>query len=161
ALQQAKVSNIEYLTKLQALENQGRDDDIELAKLDRELRDSVRAQFGLPPRPKKDEINRAEHARSLGIEPNFELPVQASKKSHSSQALQTLNFPDELESVMDKIADTARLAEQEMGLSTLFLAFGFLEWYESDSSDKKAFAPLLLLPVTLEVAKSRGRRIYF
>jgi len=161
ALQQAKASNIEYLTKLEVLESQGRDDDIALAKLDRELRDSVRAELGLPPRPKKDEINRAEHARSLGIEPNYELPAKASKKSHSNQALQTLKFPDELESVMEKIADTARLAEQEMGLSTLFLAFGFLEWYESDSSDKKTFAPLLLLPVRLEAAKSRGRKIFY
>jgi very-short-patch-repair endonuclease len=161
ALQQAKVSNIEYLTKLEVLESQGRDDDIALGKLDRELRDTVRAELGLPPRLKKNEINRAEHARSLGIAPNYELPPKASKKSHSDQALQTLKFPDELESVMDKIADTARLAEQEMGLSTLFLAFGFLEWYESDSSDRKAFAPLLLLPVRLEVAKSRGRKIYY
>jgi hypothetical protein len=61
--------------------------------------------------------------------------------------LQTLKFPDELEAVMEKISGDARLAEQEMGLSTLFLAFSLLEWYESDASDKKAWAPLLLLPV--------------
>ena len=42
---------------------------------------------------------------------------------------------------MEKIANDARLAEQEMGVSTLFLAFGFLEWYEADDSDKKAYAP--------------------
>jgi hypothetical protein len=64
ALQQAKSSNIEYLTKLQALESAGRDDDIALAKLDRELRDSVRVELGLPPKPNKHDINRAEHARS-------------------------------------------------------------------------------------------------
>jgi Protein of unknown function (DUF4011) len=52
--------------------------------------------------------------------------------------LQTLKFPDELEAVMEKISGDARLAEQEMGLSTLFLAFSLLEWYESDASDKKA-----------------------
>ena len=67
ALQQAKVSNIEYLTKLEVLESQGRDDDIALAKLDRELRDLVRTELGLPPRLKKNEINRAEHARSLSM----------------------------------------------------------------------------------------------
>jgi hypothetical protein len=109
ALEQARVSNIEYLMKLEALESQGRDDDLELAKLDRELRDAVRAQLNLPPRPKKNEINRAEHARGLGIEPNYELPSQASKQSHRDQSLQTLKFPDELESVMEKVSDTARL----------------------------------------------------
>jgi hypothetical protein len=44
-----------------------------------------------------------------------------------------------------------------MGVSTLFLAFGFLEWYEADDSDKKAYAPLLLLPVKVERQKLRGK----
>jgi len=29
---------------------------------------------------------------------------------------------------MGKIVADAKLAEQEMGISTLFLSFGFLEW---------------------------------
>ena len=61
---------------------------------------------------------------------------------------------------MEKIAGDAHLAEQEMGLSTLFLAFGFLEWYESENSDKKAFAPLLLLPVQIEKQKIRGKFVF-
>jgi hypothetical protein len=85
ALQQAKASNIEYLTKLQALESAGRDDEIALAKLERDLRDTIRADFGLPPLAKKNEINRAEHARTLDIDPNFELPPQATKKPHKGQ----------------------------------------------------------------------------
>ena len=61
---------------------------------------------------------------------------------------------------MEKISADARLAEQEMGLSTLYLAFGFLEWFESEASDKNAFAPLLLLPVRLEVQKFKGKAVY-
>ena len=75
-------------------------------------------------------------------------------------ALQTLKFPDELDRIMGKIVADAKLAEQEMGISTLFLSFGFLEWYESDASDKKAFAPLLLLPVTVDVKKQYGKNTY-
>lgn len=161
AFEHAKVTDIEYLTKLEALESQGHDDEIALSRLERELRDKVRSQLGLSPRPKKSEINRAEHARSLGIDPNPELQAKVSKTSHSDEALQTLKFPDELERVMEKISSDARLSEQEMGLSTLFLAFGFLEWYESDASDKKAFAPLLLLPVSLEAEKVRGRDVFY
>jgi very-short-patch-repair endonuclease/RecA/RadA recombinase len=160
AYQHAKVSDIEYLTGLEALESVGRDDEITLSRLERELGDKVRSQLGLPPRQKKAEINRAEHARSHGIDPNPELQAKISKASHSEQTLQTLKFPDELESVMEKIFSDARLAEQEMGLSTLFLAFGFLEWYESDDSDKKTFAPLLLLPVRLEAEKVRGHEVF-
>ena len=61
---------------------------------------------------------------------------------------------------MEKIADEARLAEQEAGLSTLFLAFGFLEWFDSDASDKPMYAPLLLLPVKIEREKVRGKDVY-
>jgi hypothetical protein len=61
---------------------------------------------------------------------------------------------------MEKIFGEARLVEQEMGLSTLFLAFGFLEWCDSDSSDKRAFAPLLLLPVQIERQKVQGKLAY-
>src|SRR5262249_31712818 len=161
ALEQAKVSDFEYLMKLEALASQGRDDEIALGRLERELRDKIRLQLGLPSRPKKAEINRAEHARSVGIDPNPELQPTISKGSHTDQALQTLKFPDELESVTEKIAADARLAEQEMGLSTLYLAFGFLEWYESDESDAPAFAPLLLLPVGLEDDKVRGHKVFY
>ncbi|MCA1386123.1 MULTISPECIES: DUF4011 domain-containing protein [unclassified Bradyrhizobium] len=127
ALEHAKVSNLEYLTKLQALESSGRDDEFSLGKLERELRDHIRDEFELPPRPKKAEINRAEHARRSNIDPNPELGRVKSKPSHSDAALQTLKFPDELERVLEKIAADARLSEQEMELSTLFLSFGFLD----------------------------------
>jgi very-short-patch-repair endonuclease len=160
ALEHAKVSNLEYLMKLQALESSGRDDELALGKLDRELRDHIRNEFDLPPRPKKTEINRAEHARRANIDPNPELARVKAKPSRGDAALQTLKFPDELERVLEKILADARLSEQEMGLSTLFLSFGFLEWYESDNSDKKAFAPLLLLPVALDVKKSYGRNSF-
>jgi very-short-patch-repair endonuclease len=160
ALEHAKVLHLEYLTKLEALESAGRDDELALAKLERELRDHIRSEFGLPPRPKKAEINRADLARHAGIDPNFELSPVKTKASHSDGALQTLKFPDELDRIMGKIVADAKLAEQEMGISTLFLSFGFLEWYESDASDKKAFAPLLLLPVTVDVKKQYGKNTY-
>jgi very-short-patch-repair endonuclease len=161
ALDHAKLSDFEYLTQLGALENIGRDgDEFEVIKLERQLRDRVRTKLGLPPRPKKGEINPAEQARLKGVDPNYELKPTKTKPSHTDSILQTLKFPGELERIMDKLIDDARLAEQEMGISTLFLAFGFLEWYDSDSSDKKLFAPLLLSPIRIERKKPNGKPIY-
>jgi hypothetical protein len=94
------------------------------------------------------------------LNPISELQPAKTKASHTDQALQTLKFPDDVERIMGKIVADARLAEQEMGISTLFLAFGFLEWYESEDSDKKAFAPLLLLPVKVEAKKIHGKTVY-
>ena len=144
ALEHAKVSDIDYVTKLDALETEGRDDEIELARLERQLRDRVRVQLGLPPRATRAEVNRTEHARSLGIDPGLELKPRRPSGSRESHSLQTLKYPDELERVADKILGQARLAEQEMGVSTLFLAFGFLEWYEADDFRKAS----LCAPVT-------------
>jgi very-short-patch-repair endonuclease len=158
ALDRGFETDVEYLTALDAMESTGREDDAALAKLERQLRDRVREELGLPPRRSVKEVNRAEHARSLGIEPTHELPP--AHKARDGRVLQTLKYPDELEAILDKIAGDARLAEQEMGLSTLFLAFGFLEWYESDASDKLAYAPLLLLPVSIEKQKVRGKTVY-
>ncbi|SDW85002.1 AAA domain-containing protein [Alicyclobacillus hesperidum] len=52
---------------------------------------------------------------------------------------------------------TARTSLEEQGANTLFLAMGFLEWYESESSDKPLMAPLVLVPVTLERDTARDR----
>jgi len=161
ALEHAKVSDIEYITKLDELERSERDDEFAFAAIERELRIKVRAQLGLPPRPGRNDVNRADHARSLGIDPSSDLQQERSRSSREDDSLQTLKYPDELESIMERISSDARLAEQEMGVSTLFLAFGFLEWYEADDSDKKAYAPLLLLPVNIEGRKVRGKDIYY
>ena len=160
ALEHAKVSDVEYHTRLKALESTGHDDDEAIMAVERDLRERLRSQLGMPPRPKRIEINRNEHARNFRIDANPELPSSATKTAHLDKKLQTMKFPDELEAVMAKIADDARLSEQEMGVSTLFLAFGFLEWCEADASEKKYFAPLLLLPVTLDIRKTHGRKFF-
>jgi Protein of unknown function (DUF4011)/REase_MTES_1575/AAA domain len=158
ALDRGRATDVEYLTAVEAIEATARDDEIAMEKLERGLRDRVRVELGLPPRPSRKELNRVDYSRSLGIDPSLDLDPASEVKD--DLVLQSLKFPDELEVVVEKISADARLAEQEMGLSTLFLAFGFLEWYDSDTSDKGAFAPLLLLPVQIDRQKSRGKPVY-
>ena len=158
ALDRAHATDVDYLTAVESIEATARDDEVAMEKLERQLRDRVRKELGLPPRSSGNEVNRIDHARSLGIDPSLDL--DSSRGTGGARVLQTLKFPDELEAVMEKISAEARLAEQETGLSTLFLAFGFLEWYESDGSDKKACAPLLLLPVQIDKRRVCGRPVY-
>jgi len=161
ALAHAKASDLEYLTKLKALESTGRDDEFASAEAERELRDRLREQLGLPPRPTRKTINPAEHAREQNIDPSYELQPKSNKSERLGRRLQTLKWDETLDAIMEKISDGARLAEQEMGLSTLFLVFGFLEWYEAADSSKKNFAPLLLLPVAVNKRKNnKGKIIY-
>ncbi|MFD1733008.1 DUF4011 domain-containing protein [Deinococcus malanensis] len=50
----------------------------------------------------------------------------------------------------------------EQGMHALYMGVGFLEWYESPDSDKKRYAPIFLIPVTLERKNvSSGYRLVY
>ena len=69
---------------------------------------------------------------------------------HVDTKLQT-NLPAEkLQKKLLKLYRDAQTCEEEHGTSLLFLALGFLRWYESESSDIERFAPLILLPAQLQ-----------
>ena len=63
--------------------------------------------------------------------------------------MQTALAPDLLQRRLHAIYRDAKTAEEERGVNILFLAFGFLRWYEDDRSDALRQAPLILLPVNL------------
>ncbi len=62
---------------------------------------------------------------------------------------------DELLIKLLKIQSDAQTYIQEQGANLLFVAMGFLHWYESDSSEKERIAPLLMIPVTIKRSGSR------
>ena len=62
-------------------------------------------------------------------------------------------FPEDLEATLRKITNAARTGIEETGSNNLYIAFGFLEWYDANHSDQPRLAPLMLLPVSVE----RGR----
>jgi hypothetical protein len=43
----------------------------------------------------------------------------------------------------------SEIAEEEQGINILYVAIGFLQWFEDERSDVKREAPLILVPVTL------------
>ncbi len=64
--------------------------------------------------------------------------------------LQTRLTPDGLQTRLLKLYRDARTFEEEQGVNILYLALGFLEWYEDENSNEKRQAPLLLVPVVLQ-----------
>ena len=64
----------------------------------------------------------------------------------------------DLDARLTRLAREARSAMEEGGGSTLYLALGFLRWFESPSSSQPRMAPLLLLPV--ELARRSARDPY-
>lgn len=64
----------------------------------------------------------------------------------------------ELGSALTKLYRSSRLSLEENGANTLYLALGFLKWYETTKSEIPRFAPLLLLPV--EIIRKSAQKGY-
>lgn len=97
-----------------------------------------------------------EWAKVLGIDNSYELPrpdLEHSKPEHCDNNIQVLLFPNEMEARLRGIRNKAQTAIEETGAGILYLALGFLEWFESPDSDKSRLAPLFTIPVMLERGK--------
>lgn len=95
---------------------------------------------GPPRKPRAEDF-----ARVIGFPTQFD----EAARPEQAPALRVLFYPDDLERVMRRVASEARTAIEETGSNFLHLIFSFLEYTESDDSEKKLLAPLVAVPVTL------------
>src|SRR5580704_13511753 len=78
-----------------------------------------------------------------------ETPRLVTPRTGDPNGLQT-SLPSELlHKRLHAMQRDAKTAEEERGVNVLFLALGFLRWYEDEKSDMPRDAPLILLPVYL------------
>lgn len=63
---------------------------------------------------------------------------------------------NELNNALTFLYRSSRTAMEENGANTLYIALGLLRWYETPSSERPRYAPILLLPVEI-VRKSSAR----
>jgi hypothetical protein len=166
AFQTARLSDEIYISALKELDEEG-DDASAVQRIERDLKDRGRAQLDLPPRPTRprQSLTPSEYAQTKGIDPSYDLPHSQQdgqdKGTHLDDVIQTLLFPEQMERKLAGIRDNARTALSEMGVNVLHIAFGYLEWYESDTSDRRLFAPLLLHAVEVERTLVRQTYRYF
>jgi hypothetical protein len=162
ALEAARLTDERFLEEMAALPG-GDVASAEAAAIERRLRDRVRASLAMPVRKSPPPTALAEHAIRLGIDPSFDLrpsPPLSDRRQRQAAEFQALALPDVLDRQLAKIRDTARTVAEETGVSTLHLALGFLEWFESDASDRAITSPLLLLRVDIERHIVRSRYQY-
>jgi len=145
-----------YLSRLDNIDPDADDSLEKIALIEREMRDQIRHDLGLPPRQTRSNLSLEQHALNNHISPSYELPKpqgSSSNKQHYDSNMQTLFLPDAMERRLNSIYSKCRTWTQETGINVLQAAFGFLEWQDSPDS-KIAYAPLLLLPVALEKKKT-------
>ena len=141
-----------FLAALAKIEQEGSDPG-QLAGIERSARDVIRLQLGRPPWQPETNLSRDQLAQRHDIKPDFELPVANSEDSETryvDDLLQTKLFDEELASRLRLIRDRARSNLNDRGVSTLFAAFGFLEWFQHQQPSQPLLAPLLLLPIEIE-----------
>lgn len=72
------------------------------------------------------------------------------KPEHIDDLIQTAHSPKKLQSIAGKTYTNARRVMKITGTNQLYLAIGFLKWYERPDSDIESQAPLILIPIVME-----------
>ena len=85
------------------------------------------------------------------------LEDEDADRRHTDNRLQTKLSADALDKSLLKISAEAESYYQEQGVDLLYLALGFLTWYEAESSSIPRKAPLVLVPVSLQRGSARAR----
>ena len=158
-IQNAKRTDELYKEKLAELGPNPSDRQIQ--KAERELRNRVRSQLGLP--LYEPTLDPKKRAVELGITSDYDLPLPNGNaaRRHNDLKLQTLFFREDLDRKLSALRESTRVLLQDAGLSTLYCAFGFLEYYDTEASDQKRLAPLVFFPIELNRELDRGEYRYF
>ena len=105
----------------------------------------------------KEYPNAEQWAKWLGLKTDYEVPEKNANKDipakHKDKKIQTLLYSEDLEAVLRSIRTKANSAIEETGTNILYMAFGFLQFYEQKPDQILRLAPLILVPVRLERGK--------
>lgn len=107
---------------------------------DRLVHQELPLQFYLPPDTQLDAEDEADEPGAAFAEA---LPEVGPNE------LLTDKPPQQLLLSLNQLRQRARTAVEEQGVNVLYVAFGFLEWTESASSQNLIRSPLILVPVAL------------
>ncbi|MEQ1724165.1 MAG: DUF4011 domain-containing protein, partial [Pseudobdellovibrio sp.] len=151
-LEKKKKTDEKYLSDLSELGTPSNKRKLQVIEF--QLRDQIRAELNLPPLDRKKRPSAASVAESFGINPNFDLQLDSDLEQHNDNLIQTLIYQDELEAVLDGIVEQKELVESETGTEPLYIALGFLEWYEAEQSTTSYTSPLMFLPAEIQKRKN-------
>ncbi|EXM40502.1 hypothetical protein RASY3_01150 [Ruminococcus albus SY3] len=114
------------------------------------LEDEIAADetFKIMPVPADFKMEMAE-SKIYETETQREKISEIAAGEFRSKRLRTFLTEAELEKTMKKIHRMAKVSMEENGVNTIYLALGFLRWYETDKSERPRYAPLVLVPIDI------------
>ncbi len=139
-------------------------DEVECSTLDDETLKQgelpLEMELGADPAVHSGDATNSEGESGTASEENdFQLPepTEDPEDRHIDLCLQTPLLDKPLERRSKNILRSWRSGIDETGMNFLYLAMGFLDWYEDDHSDVLNRAPLILVPVHIERARLNRR----
>lgn len=97
-----------------------------------------------------DEFLKASEGKIFSLE-NEKINIRAvADEELKNHRLRTYLSQLDLEKSMAKLRRLAKVSLEENGANTIYIALGFLEWYETERSEKPRYAPLVLIPVDIK-----------
>lgn len=84
-----------------------------------------------------------------GVQLEAAVEEELDESRYTDLLLQTRLNEDRLQKRLLAMAREARTLEEEQGINVLYLALGFLHWFEDENSKVERQAPLILVPVVL------------
>lgn len=113
----------------------------------------------------EDEVSKGESFKIMAAPSDFSLKLSDSgifeaengvqqteaiaESEFKNHRIRTYISENELERTLKKLHRQAKISIEENGANTLYLALGFLRWYETEKSEKTRYAPLVLVPVDI------------
>ncbi len=113
-------------------------------------------EFSLVPCPQEIEAekrNEKEYSFTRSLKDEYREFMNTEMKS---KRVVSLLSEEDLDYAIKALYYTSRTDLEENGANTLFVAMGFLKWYESDVSKLARYAPVLLYPIEM-IRKSSAR----
>lgn len=124
-----------------------------------EVLKAEKASMTFLPAPEQEVVPNALPApdeENSGVELAYSVQLPDDDQRQSDRALQTKLTNSSLSKKLLSIYYESREFEEEQGVNVLYLACGFLKWYESENSEIARYAPLILLPVELVRQTEKG-----
>lgn len=162
-LEQGKLTDEGYLNAMDEIDEDDEGALDAIKKIDRVLRNKIRQELGLIPLGEQKGLSNIEVAKKHGINPSYEMPMPTTEnlekaEKHTDKYIQMLLKPEEMTRTLSGLVSYVKTDIDETGVNTLYISFGFLQWYESKSSSKPCTSPLFLLQ--LEVEKKQSKEGY-
>ena len=118
----------------------------DLSKLEDEV--SRGEDFKIMPAPNDFTLTLSD-SRIFEIENERDLITTIAESEFKNKRLRTFMDTADLERILKKLHRQSKVSLEENGANTLYLALGFLRWFETDQSERPRYAPLVLVPVDL------------